>query len=207
MKTFASILMTLLAVSAFADEKCCPPVVAKPKCCQEVKSTGPLTDKSIYQVESTWTSDFGKQVKLAHLRGEPQVLVMFFASCQYACPIIVSDLKRLEKALPEEVRKKVGITMITFDHERDTVEALQAFRKRMDLPADRWTLLRAGPDDVLEIAALLGVKFKREATGQFAHSNLMTLLNSEGEIVHQVAGLQQDMAPAAKILTELASTK
>lgn len=200
MKTFVSILISLLAVNAIADD-----VAAKPKCCQEVKSTGPLTDKSIYQVESTWTSDFGKQIKLTQFRGEPQVVVMFFASCQYACPIIVSDLKRLEKALPEDVRKKVGITMITFDHERDTVEALKEFRERMHLPADRWTLLRAGPDDVLEIAALLGVKFKREATGQFAHSNLLTILNSEGEIVNQVAGLQQDMAPAAKILTELAA--
>jgi protein SCO1/2 len=129
---------------------------------------------------------------------------MFFASCEYACPIIVHDLKRLQESLPAPVREKVGITLITFDCERDTVEALRAFRQRMELPEDCWTLLRAGSDDVLEIAALLGVKFKQEARGQFAHSNLMTILNAEGEIVHQIAGLHQDVTPAAKILAALA---
>lgn len=205
MKAIAVAVILMWAASSFAGEQCCPPEPAKPKCCQEIKSTGPLTDKSIYQVESTWTTDFGKPLKLSQLRGTPQVFVMFFASCEYACPIMVHDLKRLEAALPENIREKVGITLITFDHERDTVEALHAFRQRMNLPTDRWTLLRAGPDDALEIAALLGVKFKPEARGQFAHSNLMTILNSEGEIVHQIAGLQQKLDPAVQVLKSLAA--
>jgi len=37
---------------------------------------------------------------------------------------------------------------------------------------------------------LLGVKFKQDARGQFAHSNLITVLNAKGEIVHQRSGLQ-----------------
>ena len=58
---------------------------------------------------------------------------------------------------------------------------------------ERWTLLRGSPDDTLELAALLGVKFKREAGGQFAHSNLITVLDERGEIIQQVVGLNQDI--------------
>lgn len=198
MKLFQLIPAILAALSLPAAEP-----VAKPKCCVEIASAAPLTDKSIYQVDVLWKSDFDKSFKLEQLRGQPQLIVMFFASCQYACPVLVHDLKRIEETLPAELRSRVGITLVTFDSERDTVQALHAFRQRWELPADRWTILRAEPDDVLELAALLGVKFKKEASGQFAHSNLITILNREGEIVHQIAGLQQDPEIAAKLLRGL----
>lgn len=123
---------------------------------------------------------------------------MFFASCTYACPIIVEDLKRIDRALSKELGDKVGFTLVTIDTARDTVDILHAFRSARKLPTERWTLLRGNPDDTLELAALLGVKFKREATGQFAHSNLITVVNEKGEIVHQVAGLQHDVADILK---------
>ena len=50
------------------------------------------------------------------------------------------------------------------------------------------------------LAALLGVKFKQEADGAFAHSNLLTILNPEGEIVHQRTGLQGGLDEATAAL-------
>jgi hypothetical protein len=55
-------------------------------------------------------------------------------------------------------------------------------------------------DDVLELAALLRVKYKEEATGQFGHANLITVLNANGEIVHQFVGLGQDIKPTVRDL-------
>ena len=127
-----------------------------------------------------------------------QVVALFFTSCTYACPIILHDLRRIEAALPEAVRTNTGFTLITIDPERDTPPALHAYRQAHRLPLDRWTLLCGGADDTLELAALLGVKFKREASGQFAHSNLITLLSAEGEILHQLIGLNQDIQEAVK---------
>ena len=51
--------------------------------------------------------------------------------------------------------------------------------------ASNWTLLRGAPNDVLELAALLGVKFKKDLGGQFAHSNIITVLDANGEVVLQ----------------------
>lgn len=173
-------------------------------CCLETAPTSmPLSDKSIYQTESKWTTDTGRVITLAELRGRPQVVVMFFANCQYACPLLVHDMAKIEAALTPGQRARVGFTLVTIDPRRDTPEALASFRTHRRLPADTWTLLRGEPDDILELAALLGVKYKEEASGQFAHSNLITVLNGDGEIVHQVTGLGQELNPVVREIKAL----
>ena len=166
-----------------------------PPCCREALPAGHYTDRSLYQLDSKWTSDVGREVKLGVLRGRVQVLAMFFAQCEYACPILVHDMQRLDKSLPAAIRGRVEFLLVSFDTERDTPEALRAYREKMRLGTERWTLLRGGTDDVRELAALLGVNFQKDARGQFAHSNLITVLNPEGEIIFQHAGLKQDPAP------------
>lgn len=174
-----------------------------PACCaEEVTAAHPPSDRSLYQLDSSWTNDASAALKLVSLSGRPQLVTMFFAKCEYACPVLVHDMKKVEAALPENVRAKVGFVLVTFDTERDTPAALAEYRKNHELPAN-WTLLRGAPDDVLELAALLGVKFKKDARGQFAHSNILTLLNAGGEIAHQQIGLNQSPDETVKQLTRL----
>jgi len=128
---------------------------------------------------------------------------MFFASCQYACPVLVNDLKRIEAALKPDQRARVGFTLVTIDPRRDTPAVLAEYRKARVLPTETWTLLHGESDDIRELAALLGVKYKEEANGQFAHSNLITVLNREGEIVHQLVGLGQDIEGTVRVIGRL----
>lgn len=194
------LVLPLAAEDSAGEESTVPP------CCRkELEPSKPLTDGSIYNLESTWTSDFGREIQLRVLRGKPQVVVMFFANCAWACPILVQDLKRIEAALPESIRKETGFLMVTFDSKRDTVEALQAYRKRHELSTDRWTLLRGEPDEVRELAAVLGINFREEIGGQIAHSNLITILDREGEIVRQNKGLNQGEVTAIDSLKRLTS--
>ena len=53
---------------------------------------------------------------------------MFFATCEYACPVLVHDMQRLRAALPAGVKDKVQFVLITFDTRRDTPPALKAYR-------------------------------------------------------------------------------
>jgi len=211
LKTLTPLLAALtLAVSAGCSMNPARSA-AKSDCCKDgdepalAKPPGPLSDRSLYQLESTWTNDAAKPVRLAELRGRPQVVVMFFASCAYACPLLVNDLKRIEAALPGDVRDRTGFVLISFDTERDTPPALAAYRERQQLPRDRWTLLHGRPDDVLELAALLGVKYKQDARSQFSHSNIITVLNAEGEVVHQQVGLNQSINETVSAVQRLAS--
>lgn len=172
-------------------------------CCSKNEPTTAFTDKSLYQVDSRWTTDARKQIKLGELGGRPRVVAMFFANCQYACPLIVNDMKQIEAALTPAQRARVGFTLVSFDPKRDTAEALAEYRRVRDLAAERWTLLRGEPDDVQELAALLGVRYKQDARGQFAHSNVITVLNADGEIVHQQVGLSQDIEETVHVLAKL----
>jgi protein SCO1/2 len=191
MKTFTTAIFLALAAANLT--------LAATTCCSTHSATAavePFTDRSIYQVESTWTTDHGKSLPLSQLRGRVQIVTMFFTSCRYACPIIVHDMKKIEAGLAEAGVTNASFVLVTMDTENDTVARLHEFRQRRSLPAN-WLLLRSEPDDTLELAVLLGVKFKKEADGQFAHSNIITVLNEQGEIVHQQLGLNTD--PAALV--------
>ena len=181
-----------------------PGAVAAPPTCsvKELRPDTPLPDKSLYQITSTWTNDARTSVQLASFRGRPQIVTMFFANCDFACPILVNDMKWIEAALPENIRTNVGFVLVSFDSRRDTPSALAAYRNVHQL-GPNWTLLTGRPDDVQELAALLGVKYKQDPRGQFAHSNLISLLNKDGELVAQQTGLNQsgeDIVSATKRL-------
>jgi protein SCO1 len=157
-----------------------------------------LSGRSVYQLDATWTDDRGQSFKLAELRGRPVVMAMFFTSCGYACPRIVSDMTRIQAALPPAVRSQARFVLVSFDHDRDTVPVLHAYREQHGLEAASWVLLRGAPDDIRELAAVLGVKYEQGAGGMFNHSNLITILNPEGEIIHQRAGLDGGLATATQ---------
>ncbi|HXG49086.1 MAG TPA: SCO family protein [Methylomirabilota bacterium] len=182
--------IALLAAAAWLAAGCAT-VSKKASCCaQPVETAAPVSDRSLFQLDSSWTNDAGAGLKLGALGGRPLVVTMFFTKCEYACPALVYDMKKVQAALPEPLRGRVGFVLVSFDTERDTPAALAAYRKIQELP-DNWTLLCGSSDDVLELAALLGVKFKKDARGQFAHSNLITVLDPGGEPVYQQAGLSQ----------------
>ena len=174
-----------------------------PDCCRAPLAATRATDRSLYQLASTWTNDAGREIKLGEMRGRPQVLAMFFAHCEYACPLLVNDLRKIENALPADLRGRVDFLLVSFDTARDTPAALHAYRAKMKFDAARWALLHGGEDDVRELAALLGVNYQRDARGQFAHSNIITVLNADGEIEHQQAGLNNEPQPTVQVLHKL----
>ena len=199
MNTTRLVLLSVVGLigwaSALRGADCCSPT-ADP----ETARASPISSRSIYQVEATWTTDTGKDFKLAELRGQPVVLAMFFTSCGYACPRIVEAMMHIQEMLPPAVRRRAQFVLVSFDDERDTVAALHNYREQHGLDSGSWRLLRGAPDDIRELAAVLGVKYKKDAAGMFSHSNLITILDSQGEIVHQRAGLQGGLTDTARAI-------
>lgn len=182
---------------------------AKDACCataeiehRESKIENPFTRTSLYQADGTFTDDSGKSFSLASLRGRPVVVNLFFATCGYACPLAVTDLLAVQARLSPAQRKDTVFVLVSFDLQRDTVAALAQYRAARQLDGN-WILLRGDDASVRELAALLGVKYKQEADGSFAHSNLFTILNREGEMVHQRIGLQSGLDAAVAALEAL----
>lgn len=203
---------TLLAQLALATPPttattpaCCAPEAApqKQSCCAAVAPTAEtaLTRLSLYHAEGKFTDDQGREFSLAALRGRPVVVAMFFASCGYACPLTVTHLQALQARLPAGAQD-TAFLLVSFDTARDTTRTLARYRRDRQLDG-AWILLRGDDDAVRELAALLGVNYKREADGAFAHSNLFTILNRAGEIAHVRTGLQGGLDEAAAALAKL----
>jgi len=151
-----------------------------------------LSNRSIYQLDQAWTDDAGRTMKLAALQGHPVVLAMFYTQCPYACPMIVAAMRRIQAALPEAERRKTCFILVSFDSAHDTSAVLHAYRQEIDLPYDTWILAHGDTDAVRELAMILGVKYQKSGKDQYAHSNLITVLNDRGEIAYQRTGLQGD---------------
>lgn len=203
--------LTVLALSAFpsaaiaaAAAPCCaapaPAIENQPTAAAAIPALLPA--RSLFQLDAKWTDDAGRSLTLADLRGETLVVTMMFTHCEYACPMLVNDLRKVRAQLPPVVRARVRFVLVTFDTTRDTVEALNVYREAQSLD-ERWTLLRGQPSDTQTLAMLLGVQFKRETTGQFGHSNVITVLNPEGEIVHQRKGLTGGLEAVAEAVVRV----
>lgn len=200
------LLATRLALAAETPAK--PAAAAACAHCQEAPAaTSPagaaFSKESIYQLDARFTDDSGRAVTLGELRGRPVVLDMFFASCGYACPLLVTDMQAIRAQLPAGIRDRAAFVLVSFDVAHDTPAALAQYRAQRSLDG-QWTLLHGNDDAVRELAALLGVKYKQEADGAFSHSNILTILNTQGEIVHQRIGLKGGLDEAAAALAAAA---
>jgi protein SCO1/2 len=155
------------------------------------RTPAPVSERSVYQLDSQWTTDAGRTLRLAELSGQYQIVAFIFTNCAGACPLLVKSLQLQARNLPARVRERARFVLVSIDPAQDTVTALRRYRKTLSLD-EQWTLLRGNDADLRELTAILGFNYERMPDGQFAHSNLITLLNPAGEIV-----LQQPSADGA----------
>jgi len=160
---------------------------------------------SVYQLEGELTDQHGARVRLDVFSGHPVVVVMFYGSCRSACPRLVHDVQRIEAQLPDAAREQLRVLLVTFDPERDTEERLAVYARELELPAERWRLLRGDAAQARELAAVLGVRYRPIANGEFSHTMLISLLSAQGEIVQRIEGLGQPVEEFAAQVSALAT--
>ena len=57
------------------------------------------------------------------------------------------------------------------------------------MDGDQWTFLQGNTSSVREFANVLAVKYKEISPMDFSHSNIISVFNSVGELIHQQEGL------------------
>ncbi len=143
----------------------------------------PLPSESVLQLPGAFTAQDGKAFTLADRRGHPQLVTMFYSSCKYMCPLIVTAGLGVDKALTPTERSKLRVLMISMDPGRDSPPVLTALAKKRNLDTSRWTLARTDEATVRKSAALLSVRYRRLDDGEFNHSSTWVLLDAQGRIL------------------------
>ena len=151
-------------------------------------AAGELPGNSIYQFRPPLTDQNGRPFDVASLRGHPVLVSMFYSSCEMVCPMIFQTLQMTLNALPAGEQQHVRVLMVSFDPARDSVAVLKEKAETHQCDA-RWTLARTDDASARKFAALLGVQYRRLASGEFNHSSTVELLDAEGRIAARTGTL------------------
>ncbi len=157
---------------------------------ESMKTDAVLPGSSIFQLDSRWKDQTAKTIKLSELRGKPQLLVMLFTKCETSCPLIIEDLKGIATELSLFGTGQINVSIFSLDSRRETPESLKAFAIKRKVP-ENWRLFTSSKDEsVAELAAALGIRYKRLKNGDIIHSNVIYFLNAKGEVLAQKEGLK-----------------
>ncbi len=171
----------------------------------------PLPGDSVYQLPLVLIDQDGKGFDWRSRRGEPQLVTMFYTACPYMCPLIVDAGKSIEKALTPLQLGGLHLLFISMDPTNDTPAALMALAKLRKLDTARWTLASPQEQAVASVAGVLGVRYRKLASGDFNHTGELILLDREGRIVARtekigskadpefLAAVQQAINPSSPI--------
>jgi protein SCO1 len=204
MKNLLLILLTSFIIAGCNENK-----EEIKQCCSTDKKQEKATDlnaqlpsTSVYQLEDAWTTHEGNQLLLNQLAGKPIVLTMIFTHCEYACPMMVNDLKKIEANFSEEERKEFSFVLVSIDHLRDNPERLKEYAITQGL-GDNWTLLHGNANQVKELSVVLNISYEMMENGSFSHSNRKLVLDSKGNIVYSQDGLQTKSEPVTEAIRKL----
>ena len=142
-----------------------------------------LPGDSIYQLPLPLTDSQGQTRDWRTLRGKPRLVSMFYTSCQYICPLIIESGKAVERQLTPAQQKRLGVLLVSMDPARDTPAALKKVVDQRKLDLGRWTLATPPADDVRSVAAVLGIRYRQLADGEFNHSSMLVLVDANGRIL------------------------
>ncbi|MNQ35304.1 hypothetical protein D3C85_487820 [compost metagenome] len=148
-----------------------------------------ISDLSIYNLPSEWTTQDGKNIELKSLNGNVLVMVMIYTSCKAACPRLVADMRNIEAKLDKKTKKNVKLILVSIDPVTDTPQKLKSFAITNKMDNDPWLFLRSTEDNTREFAAILAVNYKQISPMEFSHSNIISVFNPKGELIYQQEGL------------------
>lgn len=168
---------------------------------EPLTADAPLPGASLYHLDAVWTDHRGETLQLADLRGRPVIVTMIYASCETACPILVRDAGRVFDALPEGVRDRTRVLVVSFDPARDAPERLAAYVDASGLDHPSWRFAVGEPHATRALAALLGVRYRELENGMFSHTNLITVLGPDGAVRQRSEGLGLPVEPAVEAVT------
>lgn len=156
---------------------------------QEQNTQPDISPTSVFNLTSSWVTQNQDTIQFKDLKGKVLVVVMIYTSCKAACPRLVADMRDIETKIPDENLKDLNFILISIDPAKDNPERLKKFAADNFMDAPHWTFLQGTKSGVQEVANVLAVKYKQISPMDFSHSNIISIFDQSGELIHQQEGL------------------
>jgi len=139
----------------------------------------------------TLTSQDGKPVVLADLRGKAVAVTFIYTACPDVCPLLTQKMVDLQEALGADFGTRVVFVSISLDPEHDTPEVLKDYAQFWGAKPG-WVFLTGSPEAVRDVTRRYGVFFAKKEDGSVDHTQLTTLVDADGQIRVQYLGARFD---------------
>lgn len=162
-----------------------------------------ISEESIFNLTSNWNTEEGEVIQLEDLKGKTLVMVMIYTTCKAACPRLVADMRNIESKIPKENIENLRFVLVSIDPKVDTPTRLKEFAIENEMDGEQWTFLQGNESGVREFANVLAVKYKQISPMDFSHSNIISVFNTKGELIHQQEGLGVDNKETVEAILKL----
>ena len=150
----------------------------------------------------------GHPVSRQDLAGKIVVVNFVFTTCATVCPYVNTQMQRIQDLTAQQ--PDVRLVSLALDPVDDTAPVLANYGKRYGEDAGRWSMLTG---DTTEMRRFVGTSFLPPDTtgefsympGNFAHSQRIVLIDSQGHVVKYFDGLNQQAAEA--VVAEIAKLR
>jgi len=164
-----------------------------------VRGAADVPTDSLYQLRATLATEHGTSAGFDVYKGHPTVISMFYGSCPSYCPMLITAVQVYESHLDEASRARLRVLLVSFDAAHDTPKRLAELSRLHRADPERWTFASAEEPYARRIASLLGFHYRKLADGSFDHTQVISLVDSEGRVVASTTKLIGDSAFETKL--------
>jgi protein SCO1/2 len=149
------------------------------------------------------TSQDGRTVTLAGLRGKVLAVTFIYTSCPDICPLLTEKMAQVQDDLGPNFGSKVVFVSITLDPEHDTSQVLKDYAQLFGAKPEGWVFLTGPLEVIRDVTRQYGVFFDKTPDGSVDHTQLTTLIDADGQMRVQYLGARFDPEEFEHDLTSL----
>ena len=138
-------------------------------------------------------------------KGKVWVVEFFFATCRTICPVMNSQIKKLNKET-EKYAKHLQFISFSINPKNDSPYILRQYKKNHGITANNWAFLTGNEAETHRLGIENFLTFAgrdEEAEGGYAHSGSFTLVDKAGHVRGVYAITNPDLSVNKKEYTRL----
>lgn len=152
-----------------------------------------VEDGQHYIPEFRFTTQNNQRIGRSEMEGKITIVDFFFTSCPSICPVMSTEMERVDDAFRDE--DDVQIYSISIDPEYDTPEVLAEYAQRHNANPDKWHFLTGDKSNIYELARCGFILPTLDGYGdpeEFIHSDKFVLVDELGRIRGYYSGTNRD---------------
>ncbi|PRY86211.1 SCO family protein [Mongoliibacter ruber] len=159
----------------------------------------PFQECDVVESGQHYIPDFNLTTQLEEARGREEmtgkitIVDFFFTSCPSICPVMSTEMERVDDAFRNE--ENVQIYSISIDPEYDTPEVLAEYAERHNANPEKWHFLTGDKSSIYDLARCGFILPTLDGMGdpeEFIHSDKFVLVDDEGRIRGYYSGTNRD---------------